>query len=1704
MSTQRTRITVSIAAFLAVAGLSGPAAADQISSAIYLDVDTSGSMVQATNGTQCRGDGSDEHPHAAGCESRIFIAKNAISTVVNGYPEVRWGLARFTQNLGVNIACHYRAGSGDPNSNVWPCSDFNRGSPWEFDAAGNQVCVSNGNISYYNYCHDLVGNDRMCINYWGTCGGADILVALADDNEALILPWINHQEPAGGYFTGTEPVTGNHCWSGAAYGDCELRGHSGTPLAASLDDLYTQLSTNDIGSDPFRGCRPYSIIMLTDGDESCGGNPPNSAAALRTTPDTSSTCNNDGDCPPNSWCTGNECNYDVKTYVIAFAQASLGNSNAIAFAGGTAAAIPAWNEDDIVAAMAGIIAESIVQELCNGVDDDCDTEIDEDYPIGQACNNGLPGVCYGVGTFICDPTDPTNVICDISPAPPVPGANDEVCNGLDDDCDGEIDEGGVCTCNGPELCNGFDDYCDGYVTEVEGAEDPNIGAVCGTNVGACVAGLTECVGGAIQCSGTGAVAEDCDANITANDQNCNGVNNDGIAPRACVKTNVNGTCDGMETCDVDGVWVCWAQEPAPESCNSFDDDCDTFVDEGLGQTTCGLGICMNTVDNCVGGVPQTCNPLLNQGTETCNDLDDNCDGAVDEGLSKSCHITNTEGTCTGTETCSAGVWVGCTAQTPVVEICNNLDDDCDTVVDEGLTDSCYSGPASTLGVGPCAGGTRTCSAGSWGSCSGETTPVTETCDGVDNDCDGTVDNLGQTTCGLGICRNTVDNCSSGAPQTCNPLLNQGTETCNDLDDDCDGIVDGLTAACYRPATGCVLAGTVWTCQGTCSTGTYTCPAGGGGWNTCQFDVGPGTEVCDGQDNDCDGSTDENLTEVCYPLGYGVSTGCTALGACVGVCSEGSRTCSGGAWGSCGGATTPVVETCNGADDDCDGAVDEGLDQGCQNTNTEGTCTGVEICSSGSWQTCTAAIPAAETCNNIDDDCDGAVDEGVTDVCYTGAVGTEGQGVCHGGTLTCTAGTWSATCSGEVIPTAEVCDGLDNDCDGLVDEGPGGSPLTQACYSGPTATEDVGVCIGGTRTCTSGAWSSCVGEVVPSSEQCNGLDDDCDNDTDENLGQSTCGLGVCLHTVDNCVSGAAQVCDPYQGAVPEECDGVDNDCDGVVDGLARNCYDFGAGCIETAPDVYTCEGTCSSGLEVCPVGGTGDWGECLYDVGPGTEVCDGLDNDCDGAIDEGANGSPLSQQCYPPGSGTSTGCTYDTNTQTWSCLGLCTVGDRECIGAAWGTCTGHITPAVEVCDGSDNDCDGDIDEEEDIPGLNQPCGTALGRCTPGVLRCIDSSEICEGGDGPFPPACNGEDDDCDGEIDEPDEVSAEEGLPCGESEGACEPGLTQCVGGGLICDGGVLPTEEVCDGLDNDCDGVPDDAAECPPNFWCVQADCRPHCDPSSEFPCPGTMACVEVDVGSGQMEYVCLPDTGGDCGEVTCPDGWICENEVCVDPCDPNPCQSWEDCHEGACIDRSCTGLGQSCDTGEFCVDHECVPDPCLSATCDGETEVCVRDCDDQSCDYSCSPLCTCPGGQTCEGDGTCVEDPCFGADCGLGERCDPDTGTCETDPCAAIFCSSWETCFEGACIDDPCGSVDCPPFYNCEVFTVASGDGTEVPEPRCVADTSYYAPGSEGDQFLATGSGGCQCQTTGTGDLPGGLLLLLLVLGVLRLSRRSGRGGVR
>ena len=141
----------------------------------------------------------------------------------------------------------------------------------------------------------------------------------------------------------------------------------------------------------------------------------------------------------------------------------------------------------------------------------------------------------------------------------------------------------------------------------------------------------------------------------------------------------------------------------------------------------------------------------------------------------------------------------------------------------------------------------------------------------------------------------------------------------------------------------------------------------------------------------------------------------------------------------------------------------------------------------------------------------------------------------------------------------------------------------------------------------------------SSEACNGVDDDCDLVVDEEMPMVTCGRGSCERTQESCVNGAVEPCMPHEPQV-EACNGTDDDCDGIID-EAVELDSCGEGqCRNTA--------TCVGGVvQVCqPLAGA-------------AERCDGIDNDCDGTVDEGY-GAQLQQVAYTDLSTIIDGCSGD--------------------------------------------------------------------------------------------------------------------------------------------------------------------------------------------------------------------------------------------------------------------------------------------------------------------------------------------------------------------------------------------------------------------------------------------------------------------------------
>lgn len=179
-------------------------------------------------------------------------------------------------------------------------------------------------------------------------------------------------------------------------------------------------------------------------------------------------------------------------------------------------------------------------------------------------------------------------------------------------------------------------------------------------------------------------------------------------------------------------------------------------------------------------------------------------------------------------------------------------------------------------------------------------------------------------------------------------------------------------------------------------------------------------------------------------------------------------------------------------------------------------------------------------------------------------------------------------------SAETCNGADDDCDGAIDEG---FNVGSACTAGVGACERSGVLV-----CSAdGSGTFCDATPgVPTTEVCNGADDDCNGEVDEDLGTLACGVGACTRTVAACVNGQPGQCTPGSPS-PETCNGVDDDCDGTTD----NGFDIGASC---TVGIGACQ---SAGAKICSEDGSTTVCNATPET-PQLEICgNDVDEDCDG-------------------------------------------------------------------------------------------------------------------------------------------------------------------------------------------------------------------------------------------------------------------------------------------------------------------------------------------------------------------------------------------------------------------------------------------------------------------------------------------------------------
>ncbi|MFY1826978.1 putative metal-binding motif-containing protein, partial [Myxococcus fulvus] len=855
----------------------------------------------------------------------------------------------------------------------------------------------------------------------------------------------------------------------------------------------------------------------------------------------------------------------------------------------------------------------------------------------------------------------------------------------------------------------------------------------------------------------------------------------------------DGNPGGLVACETGGVGVCGEgvkycthgalecvqkYAPSAESCDNRDNDCNGQTDDGLTFATWYLdqdhddyGLASQFMQACArpanhaaqAGDCDDTRAAFNPGApESCDGLDNNCDGQVDEGLTRQTWYRDSDGDGFGvaSDTVSdcrqpagyVAVAGDCNDGNPSIkpgaaEVCDGADNDCDSLTDEGVLGT-FHRDADGDGYGSTSQSTQACSAPAGyvtnaSDCLDTDAAIhpgaTEVCDGLDNNCaggadegvptqewflDGDGDGHGRSTLSTRSCRQPTGYVSNASDcDDANPTTHPGaTEVCDGVDNNCAGGVDeGLTTQTwYRDVDS--------DGYGNTSVSTQNCrqPAGyvsnASDCNDSNSGIRPGaSETCDSVDNNCNGSVDEGVTTTFYrdADGDGHGNASNPIQACsvppsyvtnATDCNDGNASIHPGA-----------TEVCDGVDNNCGGGADEGLTTQTwyRDADSDGygnTSVSTQNCRQpsgyvGNASDCndsSASIRpgASETCDSVDNNCNGSVDEGVTSTFYRDADG-DGYGSASQSTQACAAPTGyvanTTDCndnSASIHPGAtEVCDGVDNNCAGGADEG----LATQTWYRD--------------------ADSDGYGNTSVSTQNCRQPAGYVSNATD-------------------CNDSSASI----RPGASETCDSVDNNCNGSVDeGVTSTFYRDADG------DGY---GYASSTTQACskPSGYVANATDCNDNSGsihPGaTEVCDGVDNNCTGGTDEGLATQAWYRDADSDGYG-------NTSVSTQNCRqpsGYVSNASDCNDGSA------SIRPgASETCDSVDNNCNGSVDEGVMSTWYRDTDGDGYGYSTNTTQACsaptgyVASSTDCHDGFATVHPGasevCDYLDNNCNGSVDE---------------------------------------------------------------------------------------------------------------------------------------------------------------------------------------------------------------------------------------------------------------------------------------------------------------------------------------------------------------------
>jgi hypothetical protein len=834
------------------------------------------------------------------------------------------------------------------------------------------------------------------------------------------------------------------------------------------------------------------------------------------------------------------------------------------------------------------------------------------------------------------------------------------------------------------------------------------------------------------------------------------------------------------------------------------------------------------------------------------------------------------------------------------------------------------------------------------------------------------------------------------------------------------------------------------------------------------------ERCDGIDNNCNEQVDEG-----YEVGLDCKNG-------MGACQVTAKTVCSASFGAvvCGGTPgKPATETCDGVDNDCNGRVD---DVPGQTSGDTANCGGCGIACPATANTtpacimggCTSACAAGfvdadrrpdngceckltnegkEICDGLDNDCNGAVDEGVGALMYPGPAGTNGVGICAAGVQYCRDGKL-VTERPAVVPVAEICDGLDNDCNGKVDDSfdlmndskncggcgvvcAAGAACTQGrCPGGPIGGTDGGVSpdgggTGNLATCTVNGVTVCI-DTSTDNANCGGCGRAC-------AANQFCNGGTCTTPpAINCPSGqkvCAEPSDPRKQYCAVEC--TTATADGGASGAAgagggATGQDAGAApiscpavastmcqgpqgstyCTDTFRDPNNC-GKCGM---ICPAGYLCGEGTCLQG-GSAPLTC---------------NGTAVS--CYQP-DGRTPYCTE-------------TVKDPQNCGACGRICPGGVACNNGVC-GGQAACGSPLTTCTDPRGVNYCTDLARdpGNCGKCGMACgtnaICTDGKCEGGGGSYPglAACtNGGAPMCVNLTADPSNCGAC-GRKCATGE-SCNGGTCGTATQPVACraadqkeclDGAGKP---FCASIFNDPTNCGSCGRLCGTGQGCYNGQCMTGgaTDGGATQTCPApNMFCK--DQAGGQFCANTLYDryNCGACGKV-CAANENCDKGACVggggaDAGTQCPA-GWLNC-AGRCVDKAndtnnCGGCGVICEQGFFCSNGGCIPQGGGQAdagapVCGGGQVACYPPaaapfCTDLQYDPKNCGACLkgCATGQACQ-QGQCVGG---GADGGTGLTCNPPLVPCDNSYCTDfksdrmncggchVECKPGDYCNQGVC----------------------------------------------------------------------------------------------